>query len=120
MIAFKTEPPDAIIIIDGKDKYASPAEVCLTCDVDHSYEIAKDDYEKASGTIRSVRDYAEKSKVPGIVGKVLLVGAMGALGGLPLAAVGLLTPMGGHPGYKAGPPRLEPDKIAVELAPESP
>ena len=119
VIGFKTDPPNATIIIDGKEKFVSPAEVCLTCDVDHSYEIAKDDYEKASGTIRSVRDYQQKSKVPGIVGKALLVGATLARGPF-LRRCCLLVPPPGHPGHKAGPPRLEPDKIVVELAPESP
>ncbi len=130
-IAFKTDPPGATIVIDGKDKYTTPAEVCLTCDMNHSYEIDKDGYEKASGTLNSVRDYQEKSKVPGKVGavvaNVLAAGAMGALAGLLMVAtrvpvVPIITPnfQAGHPGYTAGPPRLEPDKIEVALEPESP
>jgi hypothetical protein len=130
VIAFKTEPPGANIIIDGKDRHTSPAEICLACNVDHSYEIDKDGYEKANGTINSVRDYKEKSKVPGKVGAfvatLLLAGAMGALAGVAMAAgapvVPIITPniKAGHPGYTAGPPRLEPDKIEVTLEPESP
>ncbi len=130
-IAFKTEPPGATILIDGKDKYTSPAEVCLTCDMNHSYEIDKDGYEKASGTLNSVRDYKEKSAVPGKVGatvaNVLAAGAIGALAGLLMVAtrvpvVPIVIPniQPGHPGYTAGPPRLEPDKIEVALEPESP
>ena len=130
-IAFKTEPPGATIIIDGKDKHTSPAEVCLTCDANHSYEIDKDGYEKASGTLNSVRDYQEKSAVPGKVGavvaNVLVAGAIGALAGLAMVAtrapiIPVIIPniKAGHPGYTAGPPRLEPDKIEVALEPESP
>jgi hypothetical protein len=132
MITFKTEPPDAVIVIDGKDKYTSPAEVCLTCNVEHSYEIAKDGYETTSGTISSVRDYKEKSRVPGKVGNfvvnMLAAAAMGALAGAAAAAGAPVVPLiipniktgTGHPGYTSGPPRLEPDKIEVELTPESP
>jgi PEGA domain len=117
MITFKTEPPGATIVIDGKDRYTSPVEICLTNGVVHSYEIEKEDYEKVSGTIKSVPVVKEKSKGPqmarALVGGLLQGGVVGAL--LTTAIMARE-----HPGYTTGPPRLQTDKIEVALEPESP
>jgi len=128
VITFKTDPPGAAIVIDGKDHFTSPAEVPLTAAQQHSYEISKDAYEKASGTIESVRDQKERSKVPGIVGGLVAAVLVGAAMGALAAATGVAAPLfipgpnvgSGHPGYTYGPPRLEPTKVEVELAPLSP
>jgi hypothetical protein len=128
VITFKTEPPGAQIVIDGKDNLTSPAEVRLTTAQKHSYEISKDAYEKVTGTIDSVRDQKERSKVPGIIGglvaAVLVGAAMGALAGVARVPTPIFLPGpavgSSHPGYTYGPPRLEPTKVEVELAPMSP
>jgi hypothetical protein len=128
VIAFKTEPPGATILIDGKDSYTSPAEIPLATAQSHSYEISKDAYEKVTGNIDTVRDQKERSRVPGIIGTLLaavVVGAaMGALAGVSRIPVPTYVPGPGvassHPGYTYGPPRLEPTKVEVELAPMSP
>lgn len=128
VITFKTEPPGATIVIDGKDSFTSPADVPLATAQSHSYEISKDAYEKVTGTIDTVRDQKERSRVPGIIGGLLaaavLGAAMGALAGVSRAPLPMYVPGPGvgtsHPGYTYGPPRLEPPKVEAELAPMSP
>ena len=93
-IGITTDPSDADLLVDGSERYKSPAKITLKRKDDHMIEITKDGYQKENVNLKSV--------ISGVVAGNLLAGGI----------IGV-----GVDALSGGASRLVPESVDIRLRP---
>ena len=93
-IGITTDPSDANLLVDGTERYKSPAKVTMKRKDDHMVEVSKDGYQKETINIKSV--------MSGVVAGNLLAGGL----------IGI-----GVDALSGGASRLVPESFDIRLRP---
>ncbi|MFP3868507.1 MAG: SHOCT domain-containing protein [Desulfobacteraceae bacterium] len=95
-VAITTDPSEADLVVDGRERYKSPAKITMKRKEDHMVEVTKDGYQKETVNIKSVLSGA-------VAGNIIAGGLIGW--GIDAAS--------------GGQYRLVPDHVDLRLRPLS-